>query len=101
MKPTLVVSSHVSRFDVFIGRPSKWGNPYSHLVGSSARYLVRSREEAVSMYREWIRAQPQLMTALHELAGKRLSCPGCNPDSQLCHGHVLAELADASVRSLA
>lgn len=92
---TLVVNSHVNVFDVFIGRPSKWGNPYSHLTDSLARYIVRTREEAVEMYRDWVQTQPHLMAALVELKGKRLGCPGCNPDRQMCHGHILAELADA------
>jgi hypothetical protein len=93
--PTLVVNARVNRYDVYIGRPSKWSNPYSHLPYSSARYIVRSREEAIAMYREWLPTQRELMTALHELKGKRLGCPGCNPDIQPCHGHILAELADA------
>lgn len=95
MRPTLVVNSRVCRFDVYIGRPSKWGNVYSHIADSTARYIVRSREEAVAMHREWIMTQPQLLADLHELRGKVLGCPGCSPDTQPCHGHTLAELADA------
>lgn len=91
---TLVVNARHNRYDVYIGRPSKWGNPYSHLDDSSARYRVRTREEAVSMYAEWIQAQPALLAALPELRGKRLGCPYCFDDGP-CHGHVLAELADA------
>ncbi len=92
--PTLVVNVRIQRYDVFIGRPSKWGSPYTHLRGETlARYLVRTRAEAVEMYRDWIQTQPQLLAALHELKGKRLGCY-CRDDGP-CHGHILAELADA------
>ncbi len=95
MRPTTVVNSRVNRFDVYIGRGSKWGNPFSHVRESTAAWIVSSRAEAVAKHREWIMAQKRLLADLHELKGKILGCPGCNPDVQLCHGHILAELADA------
>lgn len=58
--------------------------------------MVATREEAVERYRTWLPQQPHLMAQLHELRGKVLGCPGCVPDIQPCHGHVLAEFADAS-----
>jgi hypothetical protein len=75
--------------DVYIGRPSKWGNPYSHMPGTLAQYRVATRQEALDRYREWILQQPELMAALPELRGKTLIC-WCKPAS--CHGDVLAEL---------
>lgn len=80
--------------DVYIGRPSKWGNPYTlHNVASSlAQWRCADRAEAISRYREWIQAQPELMAALPELAGKTLVC-WCKPAS--CHGDVLADLVEA------
>ncbi len=77
--------------DVYIGRPSKWGNPFSHLTGTLAEYKVSSREEAIDKYREWILQQPELMACLPELQGKTLVC-WCSP--QACHGEVLAEMVD-------
>jgi hypothetical protein len=56
---------------------------------------VKTRDEAVRRYRQWIATQGGLLASLHELRGKVLGCPGCNPDVQQCHGQVLAELADA------
>jgi hypothetical protein len=73
-------------YDVYIGRPSKFGNPF--LVGEDG-----SREEVISLYREWILTQPELLDALHELKGKRLGCY-CAPLA--CHGDVLAEMAERS-----
>lgn len=84
MPETTVVHCKVSPYDVYIGRPSIWGNPFN--IGHDG-----DREEVVEKYRQWIMCQPQLLARLPELQGKRLGC-FCTP--QLCHGEVLAELAD-------
>jgi hypothetical protein len=77
---------------VYIGRGSKWGNPYTHIKGKTkAKFLVGSREEAIDKYAVWIRQQPKLMAALHELRGKRLGCY-CRPHH--CHGDILVELIE-------
>lgn len=70
--------------DVYIGRPSKWGNPF---------YIGRNgtRDDVIRAYARWIRTQPQLLACLHELRGKVLGCY-CKPKA--CHGDVLAKLAD-------
>lgn len=80
--------------DVYIGRPSKWGNPFSHLSpnGTLAKYRVATREDAVAAYENWIQGQPQLLADLPELRGKVLGC-WCAP--LLCHGEVLVRLANA------
>lgn len=88
---TKVVHCKRDAYDVYIGRPSKWGNPYSHKPGTKAEIQVATREEAISKYREWILSRPELLAALHELRGKVLGC-WCKPAA--CHGDVLAELAD-------
>lgn len=77
---------------VFIGRPTKWGNPFSHKEGIRAEYIVASREEAVAKYEEWIKSQPNLLLAVKkELRGQDLSCY-CFP--ALCHGFVLLKIAN-------
>jgi hypothetical protein len=68
--------------DVYIGRPSKWGNPF--YLG-----IDGDRKAVIDKYREWIEKQPALMESLEELRGKRLGCY-CAP--QPCHGDVLVEL---------
>jgi hypothetical protein len=80
--------------DVYIGRPSKFGNPYTlHRVEATlAKWQCATREEAIAKYREWITQQPELIAALPELAGKTLVC-WCKPAS--CHGDVLADLVEA------
>lgn len=77
--------------DVYIGRGrgSKWGNPFSHKEGTTARFKVATREEAIAKYEEWIKTQPHLMAALPELEGKVLGC-WCHPKA--CHGDVLVRL---------
>jgi hypothetical protein len=90
----MVVHCKRQKFDVYIGRPSKWGNPFSHKDGTLAEFRVATRDEAVDAYAEWIKGQPDLLAALPELKGKTLGC-WCKP--QRCHGDVLEALANASV----
>ena len=53
------------------------------------------REEVLHKYRRWLLARPQLIDrARRELRGKTLGC-FCKP--LLCHGDVLAEIADSDV----
>jgi hypothetical protein len=76
---------------VLVDRNSKWGNPYSHMQNTLAKFKVDTREEAIEKYKEWILTQPELLKALPELRGKTLGC-WCKP--LLCHGSILAEMAD-------
>ena len=79
-------------FDVYIGRPSMWGNPFSHKEGTLAQYKVGSREEAIQAYEKWFRDSPELVAhAKRVLKGKVLGC-WCAP--QACHGDVLAKIAN-------
>lgn len=85
----LVNKYHNIPYDVYIGRGSKWGNPYSHLPSTLAQYRVATREEAIAKYREWIQTQPELLASLYELKDKTLCCY-CLPLA--CHGDVLIKL---------
>lgn len=87
-----VVNLNKSPYDVYIGRGSKWGNPYSHLEGTQAQHVVESREEAISKYHEYIMGKPELFSQLPELRGKTLGC-FCKPKS--CHGDILKALCEA------
>jgi hypothetical protein len=71
-------------FDVYIGRPSKWGNPF--VIGKDG-----DRNEVVRKYEAWIKTQPHLMSSLYELKGKTLAC-WCAP--QACHGDILVKLSN-------
>lgn len=86
-----VVHCKKEPYDVYIGRGSKWGNPYSHKEGTQAKFIVASRKEAIEKYREYILNSPELLNCLHELRGQTLGC-WCKPKA--CHGDVLVELVE-------
>lgn len=78
---------------VYIGRPSKWGNPFTHLRGKSlAQFQVETVAQAVDAHRDWLLQQPELIAALPELRGKHLVC-WCKPGP--CHGDILLKLANS------
>jgi len=67
--------------EVYIGRGSKWGNPF--VIGKGG-----TRDEVIGKYREYI-MRTELPEQVNELSGKILVCY-CKPQS--CHGDVLIEL---------
>lgn len=89
-----VVNLRAAPYDVYIGRGSIWGNPYSHLPNSKATYLVQDRLEAIVCYECWIRDNEELLSQLKTLRGKVLGCY-CKP--QACHGDVLVKLYEELV----
>ncbi|GAB2992518.1 hypothetical protein GCM10027184_53510 [Saccharothrix stipae] len=83
MPHSLVVHCKQAPYDVYIGRPSKWGNPFK--IGSDG-----TREQVIDRYEQWLLKQPDLVAALGELTDMTLGC-WCAPHR--CHGEVLARLA--------
>jgi hypothetical protein len=61
------VGKRSSASRVYIGRPSKWGNPF--VIGRDG-----TRADVIAKYRAWVAAQPGLMGALDELRGRDLVC---------------------------
>lgn len=96
-----VAHNKKEKFDIYIGRPSGFGNPftisnnrtrlgvvqryYDWVMDEKLIYLIDEKGNKYSNF--WVREN------LHTLKGKILGC-WCAP--QLCHGHVLAELANES-----
>lgn len=79
---------------VYVGRPTKWGNPYTHLVDGTtlARFQVATRDEAIEKYTLWIAKMPHLVEeAKRLLRGKDLVC-WCAPKA--CHADVLLKIAN-------
>ncbi len=71
---------------VYIGRPSKWGNPF--VIGKDG-----DRGEVIAKYRAWLLTNPELLaSAKQELAGKDLLC-FCAPAA--CHGDVLLNIVNS------
>src|SRR5260370_3107730 len=69
---------------VYIGRGSKWGNPFR--IGADG-----DRAAAIAKYERWLADQHQLLRALDELRGRDLVCA-----PRACHGDVLIRLANAA-----
>ncbi len=78
-----VVSKRYSHYDIYIGRGSKWGNPF--------KLADYSRRDSILNYIIWLSEQPDLLRDLPSLKGKVLGCY-CAP--LRCHGEVLALLAN-------
>ena len=91
MVTKVVNISRGHRFDVYIGRPSVYGNPFSHKPNTRASWLVPDRAAAVAAYEAWVVMQPEIMQLVPKLRGLVLGC-WCYPLP--CHGHVLARLAE-------
>jgi hypothetical protein len=89
--PTRIVNLNKEPYDIYIGRGSKWGCPYTIIKDrpTLAKEIVNSKEEALSKYKEYVLNSPELMGSLDELDGKTLGC-FCKPEP--CHGDVLLEL---------
>jgi hypothetical protein len=74
---------------VYIGRPGPWGNPFK--IGRDG-----NRAEVILKYTIWIwkPEQTELRAAARKhLRGKHLLC-FCSP--QICHGHILASVAESN-----
>ena len=84
MARTTVVNLHKESYDVYIGRPSIFGNPF--VIGKDG-----DRKEVIEKYKHHfikeILTNPYFVSELEKLRGKKLGCY-CSP--QECHGDVIA-----------
>ena len=85
-----VVHCKKEAYDVYIGRPSKWGNPYSHLLGKG-QFHVPTIAEAIEKYEDYLYSSEYLLSQIHTLKGKTLGC-WCAPNA--CHGDILWKFAN-------
>ena len=103
---TRIVHLKKEPYDIYIGRPGKWGNPYSHKEGTLAEFKVANRAEALEKYEKYLLENETLYNSLIELKGKTLGCWCCNSDDEhsnskiKCHGQILAKYADSIGMSL-
>lgn len=85
---TKLVNLRHEKYDVYIGRGSKWGNPY--IIGRHG-----DRKRVVAKHREhlWCQYLSGLITDqdLLKLDGKTLGC-FCAPE--LCHGENIISLIE-------
>src|SRR5574340_1813137 len=95
--------------DVYIGRGSVLGNPYTHLPleKSKAEHQVATREEAIEKYKQWLdlnilnmeeKITNELNKILHmsQDGGFNLVC-FCKPKS--CHGDYIKQLIEEHIKN--
>jgi len=82
-----VVHCKKEPYDVYIGRPSKWENPFR--IGKDG-----TRDEVISKYEAYIMYRSDLIQALPELIGKTLGC-WCKPLA--CHGDILKIMVEDEI----
>lgn len=88
---TTVVHCRRAPYDVLIDRTTKYGNPYR--IGKDG-----NRKQVITKYREYLRTRPDLVAAAKvELPGKVLGCWCKETPTILCHGDVLAEIANGDL----
>lgn len=85
---TRVVNKYRDSYDIYIGRGSRWGNPF--VIGRDG-----DRDTVIAKYRDYLTHQVQTGKITHDdlrtLKGFTLGC-FCKP--QACHGDVLVEFID-------
>jgi Domain of unknown function (DUF4326) len=89
MTHPLVSNVRTDGCDVYVGRPSVWGNRVSEVRREG------ERDKAIEQYREWLYAPEQ--AAFREAVQKHLrgQVLGCWCAPKPCHADLLAELANS------
>ena len=79
---------------MYVGRPSRWGNPFRLQPSSGRIEAAIARMMVVRLHRRWVTAEvnEHLTIDLEPLRGRDLVC-WCSLD-QPCHADVLLELAN-------
>jgi hypothetical protein len=82
---TVVVNRRTDKFDVYIGRPSLFGNPFK--IGRD-----RDRDQVIKKFKDYfyrrLEVDSTFKRGVLNLKGCRLGCY-CKPDA--CHGDIIAE----------
>lgn len=76
---------------VYVGRPTKWGNPFRLGDPDLEAGGMITRQKALDLYETWL-----MNKDLSELKGKDLAC-WCSLDEP-CHADVLLQMANDSVK---
>ena len=81
-------------YDIYIGRPSIYGNPFSHLDNTIAKYRVNTVEESLLNFRNYLIENNYLIIEIENLKNKKLGCFCINSkeykmgDKIICHGQI-------------
>lgn len=85
----------LSENQIYVGRPTKWGNPFK--IGQKYKGKILSREDVILAHRHWLLYLPKgqkLLGDLDEIKGKDLVC-WCAP--RACHADILLKLANEDI----
>lgn len=93
---------------IYLGRPHPLGNPYTHKEGTTAPFVVGSRDEAVDLYEKWLLSQikignQEVLMALSELKALALQNDiklGCWCFPKRCHCDVVKKYVELSLEQL-
>lgn len=89
-----VVNLRSAPYDVYIGRGSVFGNPFTHISDRKtlAAHVVTNRDEAIRSYRQYfldrVNSDPEFRVQALALRGKVLGC-FCKPLD--CHGDIIVQ----------
>jgi len=78
-----IVHCKREKYDLYIGRPSIWGNPFS--IGKDG-----TREEVIKKYEEYVRNNKALMNWISLLHKDTVLGCWCHP--QPCHGDIIIKI---------
>jgi hypothetical protein len=88
-----VVHCKKEGYTVYIGRPGKWGNPFSHRNDTQAKHVVETREEAIEKY---ILYGTEMMVTgkwdVDEVIALEDEILGCWCKPQACHGDAILDV---------
>lgn len=86
-----VVHCQKDPYDVYVGRPSPFGNPFE--IGKDG-----NREEVIEKFKNYVYSNPILLSRIKsELKGKILGC-WCAPKH--CHAEILVEIANSQINDI-
>lgn len=95
---TTVVNIKKQRCDVYVGRGTIFGNPYTHmpLNITKAQIQVSSRDEAIDRYKQYfynrLETDSEFLDSVLLLKDKILGCY-CHPLK--CHADIIAEFLNS------
>lgn len=88
---TINIKNYEGEDYIYIGRPGKYGNPYSS-KDSNIAISVENKEESLKLFREYIDKNPNLIDDLiNEMSEKGVYKLGCWCKPTKCHGDIYIE----------
>ena len=88
MKVLNKATDNLTDDSIYIGRPSRFGNPF--IIGKDG-----NRAEVLAKYENFIRNDKQLLEDIKLLKGKDLVC-WCSPKK--CHGNIIIAILEEQKR---